>query len=162
MNKIFVIISCCILLLSCGQQKNNTTDSPLTTLEDQAINQLISHPEYPLDFEGIYQTLIRSNDNCKYDFYTFYLRDLEFQEYDFEVQYYDLVQKEDDCLLWYYHAVEERYYWEVINLTKEDKIEFETSCLPDYDSENGIFTYCDEEAIQKTHLEYQSYMSSFD
>lgn len=162
-----ILLISSIVLTSC----NNTTptiNSPeyIDTLiqEQENINKEIdtqSNPSYPEDFENIYSSLGKSEESCKGNFYNFYVQSLEFSEFGVQVQYYDLFKKNNDCLLWYYYAHEMRNYWNVVNLSKNNDIEFETSCMPDYNVELDTFTYCNAEAIGKTHLEYQAYMSNF-
>lgn len=161
MKKISIIfLLSSIFLISCNYQFNNT-QTPQTEnvwVIEENVSDVWNTP-YPEDFENIYNALWKNEESCKKDFYSAYMV-LEVEENDFGVQYYDLVKKESDCLLWYYYYHEWRHYWNVVNLSKKD-VEFETSCMPDYNVELDTFTYCDNEAIEKTHLEYQAFMSDF-
>ncbi len=101
------------------------------------------------------------DQSCVQEFLDFSQIQAEYAQYDLEIIYYDLLRKNESCLLWYYYSHEVRHYWKVIDLSMNYTELFDTSCMPDYNPEQDEFTYCTSEDIDKTHKEYQGFIAEF-
>lgn len=154
MKKIITIIFLTFFITSCWKVLESEKELNLDSIQKTNIN---------IENNIILDDIIvwRIDENCKEEFQNFYEKSNKIlsENYDYEVIYYDLLKKENKCILWYYYNHETRHYWKVINLDKTEDIIYENECLPLYNVENDEFSYCEIDEIWIIHMDYNYFIS---
>lgn len=151
-------------MISCGKQENQSTTNievPKNIEQEVVKNNDVSNnwEISKVKLDNLEEKASNEESSCK-TVWKSYLDNNITNNTEAILSYYETFEintTESACLVAYKYITEWRHYWNVYDISAWDEL-YNDSCIPSYDVENDVMTYCSEQDITLKEKDFKEYV----